>query len=211
MIDVLVIESNAARRNGLATLIDGTPGYRCVSSFTNCVDILEQIEKFLPDVLLINNFSLEVIDIGMIEQIQKKLPDGNILILLEDINVDMISKVFRAGVCGCLRTKTPPAKLLEAIMEASVGGSPIDCHVAKKLLDSFQQKKQFANNNLSGLTNRELEVLYSLSEGKSYREIGEDLFISVSTVRYHLQNTYRKLNVHTEAAAVAKAIRKGFI
>ena len=84
--------------------------------------------------------------------------------------------------------------------------------IARKVIGVFQQNKNFAfGNDKFGLSDRELEVLNLLSTGNNYQDIADGLFISVDTVRHHIRNIYRKLHVHSQSEAVAKAIRKGLI
>ena len=84
--------------------------------------------------------------------------------------------------------------------------------IARQVITVFQQTPGFKDeNNDSDLSDREREVLVSLAEGNNYNEIANRLYISVDTVRHHIRNVYKKLHVHSQSEAVAKAIRKGLI
>ncbi|HEX3072958.1 MAG TPA: response regulator transcription factor, partial [Ignavibacteriales bacterium] len=139
-------------------------------------------------------------------------PDANILMLTIYEDNNMIFDALCAGACGYLVKKTPPIKLLEAIKEAHEGGSPMSSNIAKKVITVFTQS--YSKPSLSSedeLTIREKEVLTGLAEGSNYQEIANALFISIDTVRHHIRNIYRKLHVHSQSEAVAKALRKGII
>jgi DNA-binding NarL/FixJ family response regulator len=85
-------------------------------------------------------------------------------------------------------------------------------HIARQIISVFQKNK--INNGHTSqydLTQREKEVLTSLADGNNYQEIADKIFISVDTVRHHIRNIYKKLHVHSQSEAVAKAIRKGLI
>jgi DNA-binding NarL/FixJ family response regulator len=101
---------------------------------------------------------------------------------------------------------------LEAIKEVSEGGSPMSSRIARQVIGAFKQgnisSDEDSNYNLSS---REKEVLSLLGEGNNYKEIAEELFISVDTVRHHIRNIYKKRHVHSRSEAVAKAIRKKII
>ena len=85
-------------------------------------------------------------------------------------------------------------------------------HIARQIISVFQQKKSFnGHQSTYDLTQREKEVLNLLSDGYNYQEIADEIFISVATVSHHIRNIYRKLHVHSQSEAVAKAIRKGLI
>lgn len=85
--------------------------------------------------------------------------------------------------------------------------------IARQVITVFQQQNNatISNSEDFDLSNREKEVLNKLSEGDNYQQIADSLFISVDTVRHHIRNIYKKLHVHSQSEAVAKAIRKGLI
>ncbi|MHB1687302.1 MAG: LuxR C-terminal-related transcriptional regulator, partial [Ignavibacteriaceae bacterium] len=132
---------------------------------------------------------------------------------------DLIFEALCAGASGYLVKKTPPSRLLEAIREANEGGAPMSSHIARKVIDFFsrrdgfpQQKKQTSQqNSVNILTPREKEILSGLVEGNSFKAIADTLFISIETVRFHFRNIYKKLHVHSQSEAVAKAIREGIV
>ena len=209
MINVLIIDGTESRKNGLVALIEGTPGYHCVGSFSDTNGIVKHIDEYVPDIILMSNLGLEKIDTQDIFKIRELLPDLNIIVLTDEDNIELQLGILRAGVCGLLSAKIPPAQLLDSIKVVAEQGAQIDSFISKKLLNLlYQQNSPISETSLSS---REIEVMKALSEGKRYNEIASTLFISINTVRYHIQNIYKKLNVHTEGEAVAKSIRQGFI
>ncbi len=212
MIKVVVVEDNDAIREGLKILIDGTEGYSCVAVYSRCDVMLKNLEKLNPDVMLM--------DIGLpgmngIEGIKKAkliFPDLTILVLTVYEENDLVFDALCAGACGYLVKKTPPSRLLEAIQEAYQGGAPMSASIARKVIDFFQQKKQLSPQKPQNiLTPREKEILGGLVEGNSFKAIADSLFISIETVRFHFRNIYKKLHVHSQSEAVAKAIKEGII
>ena len=111
---------------------------------------------------------------------------------------------------GYLIKKTPPARLIEAIKEAHVGGSPMNSHIARKVVTFFQKQATPVTETDAAVTDREKEILASLAQGNSYKLVADALNISIDTVRFHIRNIYRKLHVHTQSEAVAKAVRRGW-
>ncbi|MCZ7615811.1 MAG: response regulator transcription factor [Ignavibacteriaceae bacterium] len=108
--------------------------------------------------------------------------------------------------------KTPPLKLLEAIKEVYEGGSPMSSQIARQVITAFKESKDTKMEQQEfELSPREKEVLTLLAGGNNYQQIANQLFISVDTVRHHIKNIYKKLHVHTQSEAVAKAIRKKII
>jgi len=212
MIDVAIVEDNNTIREGLAALINGTNGYKCVGSYYDCETFLAELENIEPDVVLMD---IALPGISGIEGI-KKATDINsklavvMLTIYEDS--ENVFDALCAGACGYLVKKTPPTRLLEAIKEVNEGGSPMSSRIARQVINAFKNEIITSKENSGyNVTSREKEVLNLLSMGNNYKEIAGELFISVDTVRHHIRNIYRKLHVHSRSEAVAKAIRKRLI
>ncbi len=105
--------------------------------------------------------------------------------------------------------RNPPQKLIEAIRDVYKGGAPLSSSIAKKVLKTFDKNTQ--DNSKFNLTDREIEILMLLSNGKSYKQMASELYRSIDTVRKHLQNIYTKLHVNCGSEAVAIALRNNVI
>jgi len=212
MIKVAIIEDNTTIREGLGALINGTAGYTCVGSYPDCETFLAKLETLFVDVILMDIGLPGMSGLDGISRAKKIKPDLNILMLTVYEDNQSVFKALCAGACGYLVKKTPPSRLLEAIKDAFEGGAPMSSLIARQVITIFQQNKDsYSSEGDMNLSGREKEVLNSLAEGNNYQEIAERLFISVDTVRHHIRNIYRKLHVHSQSEAVAKAIRRGLI
>jgi DNA-binding NarL/FixJ family response regulator len=212
MINVAIVEDNNTIREGLAALINGTSGYSCVGSFSDCESFLGKLSTLNSDVVLMDIGLPGMSGIDGISKAKKLKPELNILMLTVYEDNQTVFKALCAGACGYLVKKTPPARLLEAIKDAFDGGAPMSSLIARQVIDIFKQTQGKQKEEVDiELSSREKEVLTSLSDGNNYQEIADRLFISVDTVRHHIKNIYRKLHVHSQSEAVAKAIRKGLI
>jgi len=212
MINVAIVEDNDTIREGLAALINGTTGYSCVGAFGDCESFLLKIPTLKVDVALMDIGLPGMNGIEGVTKAKQIKPNLNILMLTVYEESQTVFKALCAGACGYLVKKTPPLRLLESIKDAHEGGSPMSSQIARQVITIFQQSSGFKDdNNDSELSEREREVLVSLAEGNNYNEIANRLFISVDTVRHHIRNIYKKLHVHSQSEAVAKAIRKGLI
>lgn len=212
MIDVIIVEDNDIIREGFSMLINGTEGYSCIGAYSNCEDFLDELDDKPVDVVLMDIGLPGMNGIEGLKKAKEKRSDIDILMLTIYEDSNMVFEALCAGACGYLVKKTPPSKLLDAIKEVYNGGSPMSSQIARKVIGVFQQNKNFAfGNEKFGLSGRELEVLNLLSTGNNYQDIADKLFISVDTVRHHIRNIYKKLHVHSQSEAVAKAIRKGLI
>lgn len=212
MINVVIVEDSAPIREGLKFLLNGTEGFKCSNIYENCEDMLKEIEEQYPDVMLMDIGLPGMSGIEGIEKVKKIFPDIPILVLTVYEENEKIFDALCAGACGYLVKKTEPTRLLEAIKEASEGGAPMSAPIARKVVAYFQKKdNKKAASEVYSLTAREKEVLKGLVEGNSYQVIADSLFISIDTVRYHFRNIYRKLHVHSQKEAVAKAIKEGLV
>ena len=212
MVNVAIIEDNNTIREGLAALINGTTDYKCIGSFLNCEDFLENLPSLNVDVALMDIQLPGINGIEGVKEAKKINPDINILMLTIYEESNVVFEALCAGACGYLVKKTPPTRLLDAIREVHEGGSPMSSHIARTVINVFQEMKTPKKEESEYmLSERETQVLFYLGEGNNYQEIANELFISVDTVRHHIRNIYKKLHVHSQSEAVAKAIRNGLI
>jgi DNA-binding NarL/FixJ family response regulator len=212
MIKVVIVEDSEKIRLGLKMLIDGTSAYKCIGNYETCEDMFEEVEELKPDVVLMDIDLPGMSGIDGIRKLRQIFPDLRILVLTIYDESDTVFQALCAGACGYMVKKTPPARLLEAINEAFKGGSPMSSHIARKVVGFFQENDAlFKKGEDISLTKREREVLTGLVDGNSYKAIANVLDISIDTVKFHFRNIYKKLHVHSQSEAVAKAIKEKLI
>ena len=205
-IRVAIFEDNAQLREGLFKLVEASDGFTCVGAFANGADIVRQTSSTRPDVILMDIEMPVVNGIDAVKKVRERFPD--IKILMETIFEDD-DKIFRSicnGANGYILKNTPPEDILRSIREIYEGGAPMSPIVAAKVLKMFKHNAP-SEANENNLSSREKEILKCLVEGMSYKLIASTCFISIDTVNGHIKNIYRKLEVHSKGAAVAKAIR----
>ncbi len=205
MINVSIVEDDDEIRESLAILINGTQGFTCISTYVNCETALRGLVEDPPDVILMDIGLPGMSGIEGIRRVKAQVPDVDILMLTVHCDSKKVFEALCAGACGYLIKDTPPARLLDAIAEAYHGGAPMSTQIARMVVDSFKI------NSHSDLTQREIEVLNQLCKGKSYRMIADTLFISEETVRRHIKNIYKKLEVSSKSEAVAKALKERLV
>ena len=212
VINVAIVEDNKTIREGLSALINGTEGFKCVGSYSNCESFLKELESTNIDVVLMDIGLPGMNGIEGVKRAKQINPDVSILMLTIYEESEIVYDALCAGAYGYLVKKTPPLRLIDAIMEVYEGGSPMSSRIARQVISSFQNSKNGSHvDSQYNLSNREREVLNHLADGSNYQEIANELFISVDTVRHHIRNIYKKLQVHSQSEAVAKAIRKKLI
>jgi DNA-binding NarL/FixJ family response regulator len=127
-----------------------------------------------------------------------------VLMLTTYEDTENIFDSLRAGASGYLLKRAPAAELLDAIVEVHNGGSPMSMHIARKVVSHFHPNRNTSAPEIQTLTTREHEILSLLAKGLHYKEIADQLGISISTVRAHLHAIYGKLHVQSRTEAVVK-------
>jgi len=206
-IEVMIVEDDAAVRNGLKFLINGSEGFRCIAACASAEDALLEIISHQPQVVLMDINLPGMNGIECVVGIKNIHPEIQVMMLTIFDHSDEIFKSLTAGATGYLLKKTPPAKLLEAITELVNGGSPMSGEIARKVVQTFSKpaKRQFPE---STLTPREEEILSFLSKGYLYKEIAAELFINIETVRTHIRKIYQKLQVRTRTEALLLCMKQ---
>jgi DNA-binding NarL/FixJ family response regulator len=201
-VSLAIVEDDNTVREGLRMLLSGSSGYLCVATFSNGEDAIKEIPRLKPDVVLMD---INLPGINGIECIKKlKRQNENILFIMLTVfeDTEAIFNSLKAGASGYLLKNTPPSKLIESIKEVNNGGSPMSGEIARKVVDSFSLNLKTGSNRYSDLTYREEEVLSLLAKGFLYKEIADQMNISIDTVRSHIRKIYDKLHVKTRTEAV---------
>ncbi len=202
-IAVSIVEDDPQVRSSLAKLIEGTPGFRCVSRHGSAENALEEIPKIKPDVTLMDINLPGINGVECVRRLKPQLPGTQIIMLTVYQNTEHIFNALAAGATGYMLKQTPPAELLAAIKEVHGGGSPMSSHIARKIVQSFQQPAP-ASAEAQSLSPREAEVLDLLAKGFLYKEIADQIKVSYATVHTHIRHVYEKLHVRSRTEAVAK-------
>jgi DNA-binding NarL/FixJ family response regulator len=202
-IRISIVEDNAGMRESFAALLNEAPGMRCVSAHPTGEDAVLRIPQEQPDVALVDIHLPGMSGIECVAKLKTQMPKLQVLMLTRYEQSDLIFNSIRAGASGYLLKKTPPAELIQAIEQVHGGGAPMSMQIARKVIDHFRQIQQPASD-VEKLTPREQEILELLSKGCYYKEISNQLGISMNTTRTHLQHIYEKLHVQSRTAAVLK-------
>lgn len=201
-IRIAIVEDETDTREMLVNLISDYEGYSCVSAYKNAEEALNNIPLLEVDVVLVDIHLPGKSGISLIEQLKSLVPKTQFMVCSSLEDSSHIFSALKAGATGYISKTTSSEKIIQAIYELHLGGSPMSSQIARKVVASFQEHKVVKNDSCKDLTNREFEVLELLSKGYRYKEIGNKLFISVETVRKHINNIYRKLQVNSAIDAI---------
>ena len=206
-ISVSIVEDNEKLRGTLARVLSRAEGFECVSQYANAEDALKDLPHVKPDVVLMDINLPGMNGVQCVRQLKAAAPAIQVMMLTVYEDTENIFSALQAGANGYMLKRTPSAELLEAIQEVKRGGSPMTMHIARKVVQSFQQTAATAQAT-ENLSDREQQVLDLLSQGLMYKEIAEKLAISYETVHTYIRRIYEKLQVRTRTEAVAKFLRR---
>src|SRR4030095_15290748 len=205
-----IIEDHREFRDYLTALISGTEGFDCSGSLRSIEEALPKISARVPDVILLDIGLPGMNGIEGIKIFKEKYPEMLLLTLTIHDDDDRIFDALCAGASGYLLKKTQPAQLVSSVKEAAQGGAPMSPEVARRVIKLFRDIRPPERVDYN-LTPHEIRILKLLVEGHNYKTAASKLDVEPTTINFHLQNIYQKLQVHSKTEAVAKALRNRLI
>jgi DNA-binding NarL/FixJ family response regulator len=206
-IRVSIVEDNRGTRESLTELLERAQSLNFVGAHPNGEEALKQIPAESPDVVLMDINLPRMNGIECVSRLKRSLPKIQVLMLTTYEESDLIFDSLRKGASGYLLKNTTPMDLIQAIEQVHVGGAPMSMQIARKVVNHFQQIKK-PQSDMEQLTKREQEILALLAKGFLYKEIADQLGITLSTVRAHLHTVYEKLHVQSRTEAVVKYLER---
>jgi len=205
---LLLYEDNAELSESIQSMLELNKQVKLAGAFKNPVEVRDHLKNLKPDLLIMDIDMPGMNGIDAVRSVRTSHPEIPILMLtVFDDNKNVFDAIC-AGASGYLLKKHISTRLFAAIEDVLEGGSPMSPSIARMVLSSMQQ---ITPANPYQLTPKEKEVLASLSKGNSYKLVADDLKISIDTVRSHVRNIYDKLHVHSQAEAVAKALKEKLV
>lgn len=222
-IKILVVDDHTLVREGTAKMLELAGEFEVVGQASAARESLDQIRKLNPDVVLMDIKMPGINGIEATRMIKQEWPEVEVIILSMYDEDEYVVEAVKAGATGYLLKDSSQDDLARAIRIVHSGGSLIQPGLARKVLKEFAHLAR--ENTSSGtmaipggrqtllreLSDREVEVLQYVADGKSNKEIADTLMISEKTVKAHLRSIFRKLEVGDRAQAVAHAMRKGLV
>lgn len=203
-IKISIVEDQPEMRESLVAWLGDAPGLRCVGAHATGEEALKKIPAENPDVVLMDINLTGMNGIQCVARLKKILPKIQVLMLTTYDEGEPIFDSLRAGANGYLLKNMTQPELVEAVRQVHSGGAPMSLQVARKVISHFHQSKPAQDVEL--LTGREQEILKLLAKGYMYKEIADQLAISMSTVRSHVCAVYEKLHVHSRTEAAMKLV-----
>jgi two-component system, NarL family, response regulator LiaR len=207
-IRVLVVDDHPVVREGISSLLETKPDVEVVGEASNGLEAVAQAEKLSPDVILMDLVMPEMDGIEAIKEIVARRPKARILVLTSFAGDDNIFPALKAGALGYLLKDSGPNELVEAIRQVHRGESSLHPIIARRVLHELIHPSNRPEVP-EQLTDRELEVLRLIGQGRLNHEIAEELVITDATVRTHVSNILGKLQLASRTQAALYAVREG--
>ncbi len=213
-VSVVVVDDHEVVRRGLRTIFEGVPWIKLLGEAATANEALSLVQRTLPDVVILD-FKLRGGDsVRLCREISHTLPGVHVVILTAYCDEEIVGRCVEAGAHGFVIKDVGAARLIETIRSVSENKVVLDGEAAKELmnrLSHFAEHQGHIRAEEFGISQRQLEVLSAISEGLSNEHVADRLFISVSTVQFHIQQLTDKLGCVNRVELVAKAIRLGLI
>lgn len=207
---IVIYDDNQSLRESIEHLIHFSKDLLCFGSFNNAQNVQQQISELMPDVILMDIDMPVVNGIEAVKTIRHFNRQAAIIMLTVFDDNQHVLDAICAGASGYLLKKHISERLVDAIQEVLHGGAPMSPGIARLVVQSMHQNFPDQENKYK-LTQKEKEILSSLSKGNSYKMIAADLSISIDTVRTHIKRIYEKLQVHSQTEAVSKAVNERIV
>ena len=196
---VLIVEDDAEIRNSFSLIVNSSQKFMVVNAYGSCEEAIDNVNRDKPEIVLMDIELPGMNGIQATKYIKDKNPHIDIVMVTVYEDSELVFEALKAGASGYITKSANYLELLTALEEIMKGGAPMSSRIARMVIDNFH-----VNPN-SPLTKRETEILQLISEGKTYTQISEELFISKETAKTHIKNIYSKLQVNSKSEAIAKA------
>lgn len=207
-IQVLLVDDHEMVRIGLAAVLGTEEGIEVVGEAGSGEEGIRLAEEYKPDVILMDLVMDGMDGIETTRRVLQILPQCKVIVLTSYLDDEKMYPVIEAGAFSYLLKTSRAGEIADAIRAASRGQSVLESQVASKMMDRFRQPQEAAPAH-ADLTEREMEVLRLLAQGKSNQDIADDLIIGVKTVKFHITNLLSKLGVEDRTQAAIYAYKNG--
>lgn len=204
-IRVAIVEDDGPLKKILVDALEESGDIKILGTFADAESAVKQMPSLKPDVAVVDIGLPGMDGVECVRRLKPQLPTTQFMMFTVYEDNQRLYAALAAGATGYLLKRASRSQLAEAVREIHEGGSPITSNIARKLVLSFQpQERQGKETQQVKLGPRENEILGLLAQGYSYKEIADQLQLSVRTIGSHIRSIYEKLHVHSRSQAVAK-------
>jgi DNA-binding NarL/FixJ family response regulator len=202
-IRVSLVEDDVQTRQLISLWLSNAEGFACASEHGSAEEAIRALPKIAPNVVMMDINLPKLSGIDCVRQLKPVMPNTQFVMVTVYEDSEHLFDALAAGASGYLLKQTPLEELLAALRAVQSGGSPMTGSIARKVVRFFQVSPA-PKGDCPHLSPRERQVLELLAQGYLYKEIAEQLTLSITTVNTHIRNIYDKLHVRSRSQAVAR-------
>ncbi|TCK86780.1 LuxR family two component transcriptional regulator [Natranaerovirga hydrolytica] len=211
-IKILIADDHSMIREGLKQLIELEDDIEVVAQANDGLEALDKLVEYNPDVVLLDINMPNLNGLDVLKEIKKRKIPANVLVLTIHNEVEYLYKAVEIGVQGYVLKDSESDVLISAIRSINKGETYIQPNMASLLFKRMNSKDAHKRSNINNeITKREIEVLKLITEGLLNKEIAYRLDISEKTVKNHVSNIFKKINVSDRTQAAVYAIKNNIV
>ncbi|MBC2840415.1 response regulator transcription factor [Robiginitalea sp. SC105] len=195
---VMVIDSDSRFLEAYPYYFNTYRDYDLAGIYTTVAEALEDYPLVQPDIVLSEVHLPEGCGVAGIAEFRKRDSDARVIMVSDETDFETIKKAFKYGAVGYLTKPVSKKRLEQALDSIKYEGAALSHDIAKQVISMFR-RKQYTN-----FSERENEIIECLGQGMTYKSIAEKLFVTTSTINFHIQNIYLKLDVNSKSEALQK-------
>ena len=204
---IMIVDDHEVVRLGLISLLEQNSQYEIIAQSDNAIDAIKKVETYKPDIVLMDIRLPGMSGIEACEQINKKYPDTKVIMLTSYAEDEMLFSAIKAGASGYVLKQINAKDLINSIESVARGEASLDPAVTQRVFQEVRKAvREEEASAFSSLSQQERMVLKLVSEGKTNRDIAQNLFLGEGTVRNYVSSILSKLNVSNRAEAAAYAV-----
>jgi len=205
---IVIVEDHEALLEAMTLMLEASQKFRVEGRYKNAEEAMVHIPQLRPDAVLMDINLPRLSGIECVSQLKSRCPEILFVMCTSFEDDQKIFESLEAGASGYILKTDGPVRIISALEDLFEGGSPMSASIARKVVNSFSKFSKKPNVEMELLTEREREILDLIAKGFLNKEVSEKLFISLGTVKKHVQNIYEKLHVNTRVEAVNKYLNR---
>jgi len=208
-IRVLFVDDHEMVRIGVSAFLSSQPDIEVIGEASDGKEGVEKALQLKPDIILMDLVMKEMDGIQATKEIIQLWPEAKIIIVTSFLDDEKVYPALEAGATSYMLKTSKASEIADAVRSTFHGQSVLEPEVTGKMMQRMRNPKQ--TELYEDLTNREMEILLLITEGKSNQEIADELFIALKTVKVHVSNILSKLEVHDRTQAVIYAFKHSLV
>jgi DNA-binding NarL/FixJ family response regulator len=204
---IVIVEDNRMILENLRLLLGGEPGVSVEGAFLCAEEALQALPDISPEIMIVDLDLPGMSGIELIRRVKTRLPEVEMMVYTIFEDRETVFSAIKAGACGYILKGSSPRELVESLNGLYQGGAPMSPKIARKVIREFHTEE----DGKTRLSHKETNIIKSIEQGLTYKEIAERFCISPHTVHTHIKNIYEKLHAKDRPEAITKARKMGWI